>query len=56
MSEQRTSPYLEGKHGLILGVANKRSVAWACAKALRPETRRWKANSARRFSTAKAGA
>ena len=37
MSEQRTSPYLEGKHGLILGVANKRSVAWACAKALRRE-------------------
>jgi len=25
---------LEGKTGLILGVANKRSVAWACAKAL----------------------
>lgn len=26
---------LEGTYGLILGVANKRSVAWACAKALR---------------------
>ena len=25
---------LEGTNGLILGVANKRSVAWACAKAL----------------------
>ena len=25
---------LEGKKGLILGVANKRSVAWACAQAL----------------------
>jgi len=28
---------LEGKKGLILGVANKRSVAWACAKALERE-------------------
>ena len=24
---------LEGKHGLIFGVANKRSIAWACAQA-----------------------
>ena len=31
------SQMLEGKTGLILGVANKRSVAWACAKALRRE-------------------
>ena len=31
------SGMLEGKTGLILGVANKRSVAWACAKALRRE-------------------
>ncbi len=29
--------FLDGKTGLILGVANKRSVAWACAKALRRE-------------------
>jgi len=29
--------FLEGRKGLILGVANKRSVAWACAKALRRE-------------------
>ena len=29
--------FLEGKKGLILGVANKRSVAFACAKALRRE-------------------
>jgi enoyl-[acyl-carrier protein] reductase I len=28
---------LEGRKGLILGVANKRSVAWACAKALQRE-------------------
>ncbi|HLU48654.1 MAG TPA: SDR family oxidoreductase, partial [Planctomycetota bacterium] len=24
---------LEGKHGLVLGVANKRSIAWAIAEA-----------------------
>lgn len=29
--------FLEGRKGLILGVANKRSVAWACAKALQRE-------------------
>ncbi|MEX1024493.1 MAG: enoyl-ACP reductase [Planctomycetota bacterium] len=29
--------FLEGKKGLILGVANKRSVAWACAQALKRE-------------------
>ncbi len=29
--------FLSGKKGLILGVANKRSVAWGCAKALRRE-------------------
>ena len=29
--------FLEGTSGLILGVANKRSVAWACAQALRRE-------------------
>ena len=28
---------LEGKKGLILGVANKRSVAWSCAQALSRE-------------------
>jgi len=28
---------LEGRTGLILGVANKRSVAWSCAKTLRRE-------------------
>ncbi|MEO0652721.1 MAG: enoyl-ACP reductase [Planctomycetota bacterium] len=26
--------FLEGKTGVVLGVANKRSLAWACAKAL----------------------
>jgi len=31
------SGMLEGRSGLVLGVANKRSVAWACAKALRRE-------------------
>jgi enoyl-[acyl-carrier protein] reductase I len=25
---------LEGKHGIVLGVANKRSIAWACAQSL----------------------
>lgn len=29
--------FLAGKKGLILGVANKRSVAWACAQVLRRE-------------------
>ena len=29
--------FLHGRTGLILGVANKRSVAWACAKALSRE-------------------
>ena len=29
--------FLSGRKGLILGVANKRSVAWACARALRRE-------------------
>jgi enoyl-[acyl-carrier protein] reductase I len=29
--------FLEGRKGLILGVANKRSVAWACARALKRE-------------------
>jgi enoyl-[acyl-carrier protein] reductase I len=29
--------FLDGRTGLILGVANKRSVAWACAKALARE-------------------
>lgn len=31
------SGMLEGRKGLILGVANKRSVAWSCAQALRRE-------------------
>ena len=31
------SGFLSGKTGLILGVANKRSVAWGCARALRRE-------------------
>jgi enoyl-[acyl-carrier protein] reductase I len=26
--------FLEGKNGVILGVANKRSIAWACARSL----------------------
>ena len=29
--------FLAGKTGLVLGVANKRSVSWGCAKALRRE-------------------
>src|SRR5262249_36814319 len=29
--------FLDGRKGLILGVANKRSVAWACARALERE-------------------
>ncbi len=29
--------FLEGRKGLILGVANKRSVAWACARSLQRE-------------------
>ena len=28
---------LEGKYGLVLGVANKRSIAWACAQSLARE-------------------
>jgi enoyl-[acyl-carrier protein] reductase I len=31
------SGFLEGKTGIVLGVANKRSLAWACAKALSRE-------------------
>ena len=31
------SGFLDGRTGVILGVANKRSVAWACAKALARE-------------------
>ena len=31
------SGLLEGRKGLILGVANKRSVAWSCAQALKRE-------------------
>src|SRR6266849_2665670 len=30
-------PYLEGKTGIIFGVANKRSIAWAIAQALARE-------------------
>ena len=26
-------PLLEGKRGLILGIANERSIAWGCARA-----------------------
>ena len=29
-----TSDLLKGKKGLVLGVANKRSIAWAIARAL----------------------
>jgi enoyl-[acyl-carrier protein] reductase I len=31
------SGFLDGKTGVVLGVANKRSLAWACAKALSRE-------------------
>ena len=30
-------PDLSGKHGLVVGVANKRSIAWAIAQALSRE-------------------
>ena len=30
---------LEGKHGLVLGVANKRSIAWGIAQATQPRGR-----------------
>src|SRR5205085_6156998 len=33
----RAMPMLEGKTGLIFGVANKRSIAWAIAQALAAE-------------------
>src|SRR5436309_7361213 len=33
----RAMPMLEGKTGLIFGVANKRSIAWAIAQALSAE-------------------
>ena len=29
------APLLEGKKGLIVGIANERSIAWGCAKAFR---------------------
>ncbi len=35
MAESTTSRILEGKRGLILGVANNRSIAWGIAKAAR---------------------
>jgi len=30
-------PLLEGRHGLVFGVANRRSIAWAIAQALARE-------------------
>ena len=32
---------LEGKRGLILGVANKRSIAWGIAQAAPAKARAW---------------
>src|SRR6266566_8833749 len=32
-SNRRSMPDLAGKHGLIVGVANKRSISWAIAQA-----------------------
>ena len=29
------APLLEGKKGLIVGIANDQSIAWGCAKAFR---------------------
>src|SRR3974377_669608 len=29
------APLLDGKKGLIVGIANERSIAWGCAKAFR---------------------
>ena len=29
------APLLEGKRGLIIGIANEQSIAWRCAKAFR---------------------
>ena len=34
---RRLELHLEGRTGLILGVANKRSIAWACAQAMQRE-------------------
>ena len=29
------APLLEGKRGLVIGIANDQSIAWGCAKAFR---------------------
>jgi enoyl-[acyl-carrier protein] reductase I len=29
------APLLEGKRGLVIGIANEQSIAWGCAKAFR---------------------
>jgi len=44
-----TEPTLAGKTGVVFGVANKRSIAWAIAKA-------WAAAGARLISITKASA
>jgi enoyl-[acyl-carrier protein] reductase I len=35
MIPKAKAPFLEGKRGLIVGVANEHSIAWGCAKAFR---------------------
>lgn len=35
MIPKAKAPLLEGKHGLIVGIANKNSIAWGCARAFR---------------------
>ena len=35
MIPRAKAPLLEGKRGLIVGIANEHSIAWGCAKAFR---------------------
>ena len=35
MIPRAKAPLLEGKRGLIIGIANDQSIAWGCAKAFR---------------------
>jgi enoyl-[acyl-carrier protein] reductase I len=35
MIPKAKAPFLEGKRGLIVGIANEQSIAWGCAKAFR---------------------
>ena len=45
------APLLDGKKGLIVGIANDQSIAWGCARAFRaPGVAIWQRNWARRAS------